>query len=129
MITIETPTSKDDEIWEMDESDLVDNCIKDLLHIKILEKDPNILWQHSINIENAYPIYEIGWKEKFMKAYDRVKGLKNVFTVGRSGLFLHCNIDHSIIQAKELSSYIAEDRNKADWNEKSVEFQKAYARE
>ena len=129
LITVEVPSSFGDEIWDMNDDDLEKKCIKDLVQVKIVDEKPKVKWSHHIKINNAYSIYEIGWKEKFLKIYKHIENMKDGYTLGRGGLFLHCNMDHSILQAKKITEHIKSEESKEKWNEISNSFLNAYARE
>ncbi len=117
-LTIEIPASEGDYIWQMQDEELLNICMKDLLHTKILSVYRKVKDYFSLRLEKAYPVYEIGWREKFQSMYEKLHEINNLFTVGRGGLFLHCNIDHSIEQGIELARYILQNKNdaKALWN-------------
>jgi len=57
--------------------------------------------------------------------------IKNLFTVGRRGLFLHCNIDHCISQSLELADLILSNKwqDKNLWRQKVSNFLKFSARD
>ncbi|MFH1403061.1 MAG: FAD-dependent oxidoreductase [Candidatus Altiarchaeota archaeon] len=131
LLTVEIPSNRGDDIWEMSEEDALKVCVEELVKVKILDKHPNIVKSFSVRMEDAYPIFVIGWRDKFQRIYDSVSRIKNLFTLGRCGLFLHCNIDHCVIQALELTDFILNhlDEGKDYWWKKSYRFLKFYARE
>ena len=108
----------------MDEEELSKLCVRDLRKIGIMCDDHNVVRYFSLRLEKAYPVYEIGWKRKFISLYNRLDSIKNLFIVGRKGLFLHCNIDHCIIQGLELANLILKHSHKRKdlWNKKIEKF-------
>jgi len=124
LLTIEIPAFKGDGIWKMDSGALLELCLNDLLKTKILEKYPKVVRYFTFELEKAYPVYAIGWRERFFLMYDKLIKIPNLFIIGRKGLFLHCNIDHCIIQGLTLADFIAKGSwgNKQLWNKKAAEF-------
>ena len=121
-LTLEIPASKDDPIWRMQDKELLQLCLKDLLRIKILSKQPEVSDYFSLYLDKAYPVYEIGWREKFFTMYGELNKIDNLFSIGRGGLFLHCNIDHSLLQGMKLAEHILKNNSKADWDRQVKEF-------
>jgi hypothetical protein len=71
----------------------------------------------SRKIRNVYPIYDLGWKERFDKIYQRLNGLENLYMIGRTALFLHCNIDHCMLMALKLAHYLSNGyESKKEWD-------------
>lgn len=130
-LTIEVPSSVGDKIWDMDESEILNICLKDLIRTKILKKYPKVSKYFFVNLDKAYPIYELRWRERFFEIYNKLYKIDNLFVIGRKGLFLHCNIDHCIIQGLELADFILKNKgnNKDLWNKKALRFFKFCARD
>ena len=123
LITIEIPVSKGDDIWMMSEEALKALCMENLIRIGILDKNVDVLRFFSLKLDKVYPIYEIGWREKFQKLYQGIEHIPNLFTIGRGGLFLHCNIDHCVLQGIKLAEYILKSNNdKVAWDNQVKEF-------
>ncbi len=110
LLTVEVPSSEGEDTWEMPEEELVRVCVNQLLKVKVLDAEPKILGHFSLRVEKAYPIYTLGWSVKFERMHSRLNALENLFLIGRGALFLHCNIDHSLAQAKRLSAFLSEGR-------------------
>jgi len=131
LLTIEIPLNIGDAIWNMGEQELLDLCLADLIKVGILDKGQKVIKHFSLKLEKAYPIYNLGWKENFFKIYDKLAEIENLFTIGRKGLFLQCNIDHCIIQGTELANFILKDgwQGKNLWHKKALNFLKLDARD
>ncbi len=127
-LTIEIPSNPGEELWEMDESKLSDLCARELVKTGIYRSMPTILKHFSIKLKKAYPLYSVGWEEKFNRIYGQLKSIKGLYTLGRRGLFLHSNIDHAILQGIELSSIISNDQG-SKLDNKISEFRKFTARD
>jgi hypothetical protein len=61
-------------------------------------------------------VYDVGWKERFNKVYSRLNSIDNLYMIGRTALFLHCNIDHCMSMALQLAKYlVCRPRDKKGW--------------
>ena len=54
----------------------------------------------------VYPMYTLGWLDRWRAALDEVSSLGSIFPIGRQGLYLHCNIDHCVHIADECVRHI-----------------------
>jgi protoporphyrinogen oxidase len=131
LLTIEIPCNEYDEIWEKGEADLVRLCVKELKTVNLLKSIPAVTWHHSMRFKKVYPIYDLHWKDGYSRIYDELMRIENLFTIGRSGLFLHCNIDHCIAQASEMSTFLLNSKSydKSLWNKKVTGFYQMSARD
>ena len=116
-LVIEIPCTFGDEIWNLEDEVIADRCIDDLRKLKILcpraAKDAEYF---SRKIKNLYPIYELGWREKLDQVLRRFNSIKNLYPVGRSALFLHCNVDHCMSMALGLARHLADEKKThEDW--------------
>ena len=126
LLTIEIPFSTGDKIYNMEDPELLELCLKDLKKVGILKNYSEVLRYFSLKLEKSYPLYVTGWRSNFFYIYDKLETINNLFTIGRRGLFLHCNIDHCIIQGLKLSELLLDDkwRNRKLWDKEVREFLK-----
>jgi protoporphyrinogen oxidase len=122
-LAIEIPCTVGDEIWNMEDEALAGLCIRDLRKLKILSSTPRGTSEYfSRKIKNIYPVYEIGWKENLERALRRFNSIKNLYVVGRSALFLHCNVDHCMAMALKLARFLsAGEESREDWERALVD--------
>jgi protoporphyrinogen oxidase len=118
MLTIEIPCSLNDELWNMTDERLAELCTLELQKLGILRQPTTGKAEFfSRKVRNVYPIYDLGWKERFDKIYERLNGLENLYMIGRTALFLHCNIDHCMLMALKLAQYLSNGyENKKEWD-------------
>ncbi|MDD5596031.1 MAG: FAD-dependent oxidoreductase [Candidatus Omnitrophica bacterium] len=118
-LTIEVPCSYNDEVWNMQDHLFAQKVIEELMRVGILKENlTNQPVFFSKKLKNLYPVYEIGWKEKFNKIYNRFNLVDNLYLIGRRALFLHCNIDHCMIMADKLAGFLSQEkRDKQQWQE------------
>jgi hypothetical protein len=66
-------------------------------------------------VPDVYPLYRRGWLNEWEAAMSRVVALGRAFPFGRQGLFLHCNIDHSVDIASAVVDHVAAGGDPASW--------------
>lgn len=118
VLTIEMPCTYKDEIWEMDDSSLAKLCVDELKRFNILRQEMTEEPEYfSKKVKDLYPVYELGWKEKYNKIYNTIDSIENLYMIGRSALFLHCNIDHCMVMGLKLAKHLSNGAlNKEEWN-------------
>jgi protoporphyrinogen oxidase len=118
VLTIEIPCTPNDNVWTMTDERLADLCCAELRKVGILRRPGTGKVEFfSKRIPNVYPIYELGWKERFDRIYQRLNALENLYMIGRTALFLHCNIDHCMLMAIKLARFLSNGyQNKEEWD-------------
>jgi|SRR5215469_6249918 len=116
VLTIEIPCSYGDETWNAADDRLVTSCIKELQRVRILRTPGSSEVEcFSKKLRAVYPVYDLGWKERFNRICDRVNSIENLYLIGRTALFLHCNIDHCITMALTLSKHLEANHSRDEW--------------
>src|SRR5262249_22730372 len=84
-------------------------CIEQLQALKLLNKPAVEKFDFfSKRVKTVYPVYDLGWRRRFDRLYQRLNALENLYMIGRSALFLHCNIDYCMLMSIRLAQHIAE---------------------
>lgn len=88
--------SEGDQLWNMNDVDLIDYALEELEKVGIVSR------RHLINAfvtrcANAYPIYSIGYKQSVGVIRDYLAGFSNFQTIGRAGLFRYDNSDRALL--------------------------------
>ena len=88
-----------DELWEMDDDDLVALATKELVQIGLIDDAKRVDRGYAVRVPKAYPMYD----EDYDKRVDVIKGwlagIENLQQVGRNGLHRYNNSDHSMLSA------------------------------
>ena len=129
LFTMEFPCSLGDRMWQMQDEELLKIALEDFLLTRIYTEAPEVLQSFSIRLEKAYPLYDLGWEERFDRLLSEINTVQGLYSIGRSGLFLHCNIDHAILQGLELSSQILNTFSDGTWKGRSERFREFSARD
>lgn len=62
----------------------------------LIKKESDVIGYQVERIRHAYPIYDLGYREKLDRSVKRVGRYGNVRLLGRTGAFWYNNMDHSI---------------------------------
>jgi protoporphyrinogen oxidase len=106
-LCLEITCDRGDATWNCPDSDLYDRALSylerhDLLHrIEVSE-------YFTKRLESAYPIYEVGYRERLRKVMDFLRGFKRVATYGRQGGFAYINVDQCLERGFRIARRIVE---------------------
>ena len=91
-----------DELWNMPDSELVELGIEEITKIGITNRDV-LLDGTVVRMPKAYPVYDESYKQNVQSIRDWLsENIKNLQLVGRNGMHMYNNQDHSM-----LSAYLA----------------------
>ncbi|OHB92878.1 MAG: hypothetical protein A2Z57_01020, partial [Planctomycetes bacterium RIFCSPHIGHO2_12_39_6] len=86
--------------------ELFERAIKNLQDYNIIRRE-DVLQYFTIRLPFAYPIYHLGFAEQRKLLLDYVQSIKNLFTVGRQGLFqYHAMTNECMAMANTMSETI-----------------------
>ncbi|MHB1391138.1 MAG: NAD(P)/FAD-dependent oxidoreductase [Thermoleophilia bacterium] len=85
-----------DEVWNMDDQNLVDLTVSDLDKRLGFLKQEDVIEGFVVRVPKAYPMYELGYEKPLKIVMDYVDGFSNLQIVGRYGTYKYNNMDHSI---------------------------------
>jgi len=94
-----------DAIWQNPNS-IVEKVKQNLIEVGLVKNPNSINNIHIEKLKDAYPIYEIQYREELEKTKTRLSYYNNLILAGRCGLFWYNNMDHSIGHALEISKKI-----------------------
>jgi len=123
VLTVEVPLSEQDSLWRMPDDEFLRFCLDELNKVKIIQEPFSADPVFALSLKKAYPVYALGWREKFSAMYTELNRLENLYALGRKGLFLHCNIDQCMVQALSCADFIlAGGRDKTVWDKQVADF-------
>ncbi|MDA0991704.1 MAG: FAD-dependent oxidoreductase, partial [Verrucomicrobia bacterium] len=108
-IICEVPCSPGDALWELPERDFLDMCFEGLVAADFVAADQRLPSEMDfvMCIEETYPLYFTGWREAFDEALGLLaEAAPGIYTCGKMGLYLHCNLDHAMRIGLELADHI-----------------------
>ena len=99
-----------DELWNMDEEEFKNMAVKELVSIKVIESENNVLDKCLFKVKKAYPGYFDTYKD-FSVIKEYLLTLENLFCVGRNGQHRYNNMDHSMLTAMKTAEHLINPEN------------------
>jgi protoporphyrinogen oxidase len=90
--------SDEDALWKMSNEELIALGTKEIQATGLL-RGGKVIDGTVVRVPRAYPVYNRGYEQHLDKVVNELKGLKNLYAVGRYGMFKYNNADHSILTA------------------------------
>lgn len=87
--------TENDDFWNMSNEKLKDFAYSELLQMKIIDNESNVLNYHVERVPKAYPAY-FGSYNKFGDVKKYLNNIDNLFCIGRNGMHRYNNMDHSM---------------------------------
>ena len=129
--TLEIPCSEDDRIWSMPEEDLRAACIGELTGFGLLKPVLTEAPQScSVKMPCVYPVHFKEWREPYRRLGAFFDSIPNLYRAGRTALFMHSNLDHSLAMGLKLGDWLSgETAQRPPWPERLRQFSDYYVRE
>ena len=116
VLTCELTCSPGDKIWKMNDEKLKEIVVSQLSGAGILsEKDVTECFTK--RIMDAYPVYDIGYEEHRQTVMAYLGGLKNLYSIGRSGYFNYVGIADCMDMGFRTAGHIARKGTHMEWEE------------
>jgi len=93
----------------------LDGLLEQLRAARILPAGVQPTAASQLFLPRVYPLYRRGWVGEWRRAMADAAKSGRLFPIGRQGLFLHCNIDHCVQIAADVSNHIAAGKSALDW--------------
>ena len=116
--------SEGDELWNMPEEDFASYGIAEMIRMGLIDSKDDVLDTHAESVKKAYPAYFDTYSE-IDTLVDYLKGIDNLYCVGRNGQHRYNNIDHSMMTSFEAVKNIVNGIENKD-NIWSVNTEKEY---
>ena len=120
ILCIEIPEGK----WGTHKDFLEDTdvIVTQLFQAGIISKTLHPIRKKQTWIPKVYPLYERRWFSKWQQTLREIEDQKNIFPIGRQGLFLHCNMDHCVQISSEVVEHVLNDKDSSIWIHRCSEF-------
>lgn len=89
-----------DSMWSMTNDDFARMAIREMVTMKLIDRESDVLDYHVERVKKAYPAYFDTYSE-MDTLVDYLKGIDNLYCVGRNGQHRYNNIDHSMCTSFE----------------------------
>lgn len=95
LLILEITCHHGDRIWNARDRSLVKKTVEGLDRTGLVQ--PSEIGETKVHrIPHTYPVYDLRYRKRLSKVWNYLAGFEGLLSVGRQGLFLHNNIDHSI---------------------------------
>ena len=95
-LTIEYFCFESDDVWKMNEEELKSLAEEELRKTKLINEQNKVLSGFIVRSLNAYPVIKKGYQEDVENIKNFLSKFKNLFPIGRSGMFKYNTQDHAI---------------------------------
>ncbi len=113
-LTIEYFCFESDDVWKMNEEELKSLAEKELRKTKLINEHNKVLSGFIVRSLNAYPVIKKGYQEDVENIKNFLCKFKNLFPIGRSGMFKYNNQDHAIATGLYAARNLENFDNKID---------------
>lgn len=116
-IGLEYFCNEGDEMWSMTDDVFAQMAIKEMVKMKLISHEEDVLDFHVERVKKAYPAY-FDTYEQIDELRDYLNTIPNLFCVGRNGQHRYNNIDHSMCTSFEAVKNILSGTTSKDniWN-------------
>jgi protoporphyrinogen oxidase len=94
-----------DAIWNERDERLASVAVDNLVLLGLIEKR-DVLDRVVVRVPNAYPLFEVGYRERCDVLFDYLGRFNNLHITGRSGMFRYYNMDVTIKSGLETAEKI-----------------------
>lgn len=108
--------------WNITDKELSNLVLNDLLKAEIITDKKNFLDSKVIRVGRGYPVYDLNYQKNRQIVLNYLSTIKNLYTIGRPGLFFYNNTDHSIQIGLDLAKHIDKNGSREEWQSKLKEF-------
>ena len=114
-VCVEVVCQEGDLLWREPER-LENDLKKDLVRVGLVRSLEDFESVHIERVREAYPIYALDYPRQLQRAIENAGTVENVALLGRTGTFWYNNMDHSVRQALDLVSSLAQGSTTRRWN-------------
>ncbi|HLC94590.1 MAG TPA: FAD-dependent oxidoreductase [Patescibacteria group bacterium] len=115
-ISVEYFAFQEDDIWRMNDQDLISFATGEMFHLKLTEPE-DLLDGFVIRETEAYPTYYLGHKPYFDILKNYAEQFTNLQLIGRGGMYRYNNMDHAIYSGLLAArNYLVGYRKYLVWN-------------
>jgi protoporphyrinogen oxidase len=114
MLCFEICTDKNDKWWNMSDDQLLEAAKQDLLRLGKVSPG-SIIGGFVKRVEQAYPIYDLSFDRNLDMVVKWLSRLKNVYSIGRQGLFLNNDMHTSMKMGQEAANHFIHEEPWQKW--------------
>ena len=105
-----------DELWDMDDNQLIELATKELESLSLIEKN-SVYEAYVVRMPKAYPVYDLDYSENVNSISTWLnQDHKHIYPIGRNGMHRYNNQDHSMMTAVKSVRNILLNETNDIWN-------------
>lgn len=104
----------DDDRWNASDDLLATRALEDIDRIELIDRR-DVGEVHVARLQDAYPMYRVGFERNLEEMIRALGGTRNLYSVGRQGLFLNTDIHDSMEMAALAAAAVVKGDSPADW--------------
>ncbi len=105
LLVMEYFSSRGDSLWNMHDDKLATLTIDHLIQLGFIRKQ-DVVDSMIVRVPNAYPLFEVGYREHVQVLLDYLGLFSNLHSAGRNGMFRYYNMDVAIQSGIETAEKI-----------------------
>lgn len=105
-LCVEFTSTEGGPIWKRSPESLLDSAVTGLTRFGLIDPAGVRLWRVADRL-NTYPLRLVGYREELGRTREAVGRYGNLFSFGRLGSFGYLNMDHCVIEARDIVRSIA----------------------
>jgi protoporphyrinogen oxidase len=94
-----------DNVWNSSDKELTSITVKQLETLGFINSN-EVIDSCVVRAPRAYPLFEVGYTEHYSKVLKYLENFKNLYIIGRTGMFRYYNMDHAIESGIEAAENI-----------------------
>ena len=114
VLMVEITCDQNGSLWKADNSKIFNLAMKDLKKVKLVQ-DPDVHGYFTEKIINAYPIYDLDYKQNLNILNNYFDKIENLITNGRQGLFNYGGMIDVIDMGINAAEFIKSGESKKEW--------------
>jgi protoporphyrinogen oxidase len=96
VLALEYWADDDDAVWSADDATLIGRATGELARLGLLGAAV-VMAGHVVRLPHCYPVYAKGYRATLAPVIDHLRGIANLWPIGRYGAFKYNNQDHSLL--------------------------------
>ncbi len=96
---------RSDPIWGRPDAELTEETVSHLERLGFIRRD-EVLGSVVLRLPNAYPLFEVGYREHLGTIAAYLSRFENLHLAGRGGMFRYYNMDHAMASGLEAAEAI-----------------------
>ena len=113
-VTVEYFCFNSDEVWKKSDSELINLAEKELRQTQLIKEENIVKDGFIVRSLDAYPVIAMGYEKNVNKIREYISKFKNLFPIGRSGMFKYNNQDHAIATGMYAARNLISEGKKID---------------